>query len=488
MDITLNIKNCDELKASKGQIFAFLNIRSVYNNLSELQADFNNSNLVALGLSETWLNQNILSSMVNIDGYKAIRLDRQINKRGGGVMIYLRNDCTWDLLPTHSLISNENIELLTIIVHRKFFRDICLSIVYLPPHINKLVAINTLDEVADCIFNKGYQWILGGDFNIDLKHGGNAVKKAINSFASKNGLKQIITESTRCTPTTATCIDHIYISDDMDLVNKGVIKYGLSDHDLTFLVYKRISSKEKVNSRFKCRIQKNYSYERLEIEINNTDWAPVFRCNNSEECWDLIYNNYINCLDNIAPISDISINKIKPNWVTSEIISLIRQRDNNKRTADSLNQNQDYINFKLNRNKIKRKVIKAKKYFITHKLKEHPPNSKKYWDELNEICPTGKSSGKRSIEIIHLKNADTTDINPEYVPNTFNNFFASIGTELSGKISTDNTDYLANCARPPDYEPMQNWTKIQDIEVKYLIKQLDLSKNSNIKDINSKML
>lgn len=97
-------------------------------------------------------------------GYKIIRLDRQIHKKGGGIMFYLRNDCTWDLLLLHSLISNGNIEILSTIIHRKWAKRECVSIVYLPPKSDKAKALETIDEVADVINKLGLNWTLGGDF------------------------------------------------------------------------------------------------------------------------------------------------------------------------------------------------------------------------------------------------------------------------------------------------------------------------------------
>lgn len=65
-----NYNTLDQLKEAKGQKFLFLNIRSVFNHISEIQADFNGTNFTAIGLVRTWLTANLLSSMIAIDGYK----------------------------------------------------------------------------------------------------------------------------------------------------------------------------------------------------------------------------------------------------------------------------------------------------------------------------------------------------------------------------------------------------------------------------------
>lgn len=102
--------------------------------------------------------------MIALDGYKIVRLDRQAPKRGGGVMLYIRDECRWELLPNLSLISTKDIEVLSIILKRNFMKNQCLSVVYVPPCGDKNVALEKLDEIADLVFSLGYHWALAGDF------------------------------------------------------------------------------------------------------------------------------------------------------------------------------------------------------------------------------------------------------------------------------------------------------------------------------------
>lgn len=88
----------DELKNTKGQKFIFLNTRSLYSNISQLQLEFENSNVLCLCFCETWLTRVTDTRLVDIKGYKAHRLDRKALKRGGGLLIYTRNDLEVDIL------------------------------------------------------------------------------------------------------------------------------------------------------------------------------------------------------------------------------------------------------------------------------------------------------------------------------------------------------------------------------------------------------
>jgi hypothetical protein len=70
-----------------------LNIRSLRNtaHLTQLKEFLSKTKTEALTLSETWLNTTITNAEIYIEGYTLYRQDR-LNKRGGGVCAYIRND------------------------------------------------------------------------------------------------------------------------------------------------------------------------------------------------------------------------------------------------------------------------------------------------------------------------------------------------------------------------------------------------------------
>lgn len=115
--------NLDNLKSLKGQNIMFLNIRSLYPHISELQAELSCSSLLCLCLCEMWLTPRIDSRLVCINGYNMCRVDRKIKKRGGGLVIYIRTDLDYEII---DLISNENIEMVTVLIKRKLQKTYAL--------------------------------------------------------------------------------------------------------------------------------------------------------------------------------------------------------------------------------------------------------------------------------------------------------------------------------------------------------------------------
>lgn len=111
--------------------------------------DLNKRDLICFALVETWLNANMPNHLVSIKGYNIARQARSATKRGGGILLYIREDLSWDLAEPMYNVSNKNIELLSIIIHRKCTRPICISTMHLPPAGSMNDALKHLHHFAD---------------------------------------------------------------------------------------------------------------------------------------------------------------------------------------------------------------------------------------------------------------------------------------------------------------------------------------------------
>ena len=84
------------------------------------------------------------------------------------------------------------------------------------------------------------EMVMFGDFNINMFKESNYGKWK-TMYVSFN-LKQIITEATRVTASSSTLIDHVYVTQGINIVETCVPKLALSDH---FPVALTIDKKEK---------------------------------------------------------------------------------------------------------------------------------------------------------------------------------------------------------------------------------------------------
>ena len=82
-------------KIHKGFKVAHINVRSLYNKLDEVRSLLTESDLDVLCISETWLDDTISDSEINILGYIPERKER--NRQGGGVMMYIRDSIAYKI-------------------------------------------------------------------------------------------------------------------------------------------------------------------------------------------------------------------------------------------------------------------------------------------------------------------------------------------------------------------------------------------------------
>lgn len=476
--------NFKEFTKLRGQRFACLNIRSLYANHSLLEIDLMGSEIYTLGLVETWLKPHTLSGILKIEGFDLIRLDRDGPKRGGGVGCYIRNDLQWEYMEDmpETLISNGNIELLTIKVIRLMQKPLLLSIIYIPPKASLNVALDHLDTVADKIISTKLDWILMGDFNVNLVSNNHQTSK-LKNFASHNYLYQLIRASTRITLTTQSLLDHIYTNINPEHTKAYVIKYGLSDHDMIGIVIKKPMEPVSRES-FTCRSHSRYTIHALKTALDDCDWSNFDNMATAEDGWDMLYNNYILSLNAIAPFVTMDNVKKRKSWTTPELLQKIRQRDSLKSKADALLNNTAYQEFKKTKNKIKREVIKAKRSFIMSKINASNNNPKQYWAELNSTFNPKNLRPDDSIRLSH----NGLDVDKEETADYMNDYFSNVGQMLASKINIDNTEYLntlknltlTNCNK------LISWRPTNPEELERLINNIDIYKSSKVKDISSK--
>ena len=85
------INNLEELKTCKGHITVIWNARSLLAKIEEVDRIALQAEPSFIGITESWLNTTIDSSLIRIDGYNTHRSDRTENsgkKSGGGLIWY----------------------------------------------------------------------------------------------------------------------------------------------------------------------------------------------------------------------------------------------------------------------------------------------------------------------------------------------------------------------------------------------------------------
>ena len=230
-----------------GMQLIHLNINSILSKIDEICYMAKLTNATAIGLSETKLENIVLSSELEIEGHDLVRSD-QSQREGGGVC-FVKNSVSYNRKPNFCI----NTEDIFIEIFLPKSKPGLNGILYRPP--DKYDFANCLERTfSETNVFEAQECYLLGDININLQSKdkeifrhkpANTINKEILhlmrsylGFCFTHSLEQIITRPTRVTDPTATFIDHILTNSPDKVSQSGVIDLGLSDHDLIYFTRK----------------------------------------------------------------------------------------------------------------------------------------------------------------------------------------------------------------------------------------------------------
>ncbi len=249
-----------------------INCRSLPLNIDSIQVllQLMSTKFDFIVFTETWLtdiNANVFANA--LPGYSFYHISCA-SSRGGGVAAYIRNIFNVVTITVDSLDSFEHMELK---ISHGCASNFLLSVVYRPPNASLNAFITDFSEYLDKLdsdCNKATQFLIAGDFNINLLHYNemNAVSSFLNLLYS-HSLYPTITLPTRITCHTATLIDNIYINNLH--ARSGLLYSNVSDHlpIFVFMNNKLALSHSHVNAN---AITQKISYNTLKRDISHTIW------------------------------------------------------------------------------------------------------------------------------------------------------------------------------------------------------------------------
>lgn len=140
-----------------------ININGLANKLIDIQFLLKEVEFDILGVTETHLTEDISNELIRIHGYNMVRRDRSNGSKGGGVVIYYRDnlnifeDLKWNIHQDFEAVW------LNITIRSQ---STLLGCLYRPPKSNTFY--NDLHDLLNKIWVKRKNVILLGDFNCNL--------------------------------------------------------------------------------------------------------------------------------------------------------------------------------------------------------------------------------------------------------------------------------------------------------------------------------
>ena len=146
--------------------------------------------------------------------------------------------------------------------------------------------------------------------------------------------------------------------------------------------------------------------------------------------WDNLEDNINNILNYMCPLRDLIVPETKPDWLTNDIVQLMRRRDKMYKEA---RRKKDPISWRkaiFLRNRVEMTIKNHKREKIKSELERTKDNPKKFWENINSLI--GKKD-KICLQQLHSEDGEKSYEGTELAVH-INNYFAEIGSKLANDI------------------------------------------------------
>lgn len=371
------MNNCKILRVGS------LNIRSILPSLQELRQIISDHSFDVFTVSETWLHRGIPDRLLNINGYKLYRCDRET--RGGGLCIYVTNTLNTTIFPTGNTIEQLWVNF-TLYKH-----SYAIGVVYKPPTFDTNFFLSELEDSLSLIAPTADHIICTGDFNINVLNLQSTYVNNLYSVLETFNLEQIVDTPTRITDISTALIDLILTFREEKIIEKGVLQNNSSDHDIVFCVLK-VKNKSSEPKLYTYRSFKNFCYELFEIDLYNIPWYLIYDINSVDEKVRFLVDNLVFLFDIHVPFITSRFTRPYAPWLTDHIKMMMSTRDKALAKYKRTKNEAHWQFYKEMRNYTRAAIRRDKKAYFEYKINISTP--KDCWKFLknNNLLPHNKNN------------------------------------------------------------------------------------------------
>ena len=221
------------------------------------------------------------------------------------------------------------------------------------------------------------------------------------------------------------------VSNHFNVVESGVLKTFISDHYLVYVCRKfrgSLSAKHKVIT---SRQMKNFDKDLFLSDLASVDWSAIVY--NSDDVdsavcqWSRTLSDII---EKHAPLRERRVTERFSPWITPELKQLLRARDKLKIKAVKAKSQLLMNAYKQMRCKANNLNRKLKREHFSSKIELNKGNIKETWKTINQLV----NKRSKTTEISTIREGDRVISHPTEIADSMNQFFCSVGKDLSDKI------------------------------------------------------
>lgn len=451
----------------------------MYTNIASLMAKFNDFVTTVklhrpsfILIAETFLNNNIPDSLVNLPNYTLYRRDR-LDRVGGGVCIYVMNDIAASY--------NVSIDPFTIASQEIIIMDVSdaltLVCLYRPPSRTLLPDdIQVFDKLIE-LSNSRKNLIIVGDFNLPTIDWNSDIPLELDNSAASHlqnrildsRLIQLVKEYTRFRINQAPSMLDLIFTNDEQLVSETeyLPPIGISDH-ISLISKIQLICKNIPKSTFKEF--KIINYANVNRDLANIEWlTTILSAADVDDMW-IDFCHYLNSVvEGHTTVRRVRYSPSKP-WINNNILNMIRHKKclwkRYKRTQ-SLNDYEMHRNYS---NQVSQIIADARKNYEENISQD----SKKIFKYIRTTNNT-----KVATPLLRKDDNNTCKNNME-VAEVFSEFFSEVFT-------TDAAVHHPNNQFPESAAILENITFTEE-KVLQCIQKLKLSSSPGPDGITTALL
>lgn len=331
-------------------------------------------------VSEHWFVDEYCLKCINIVGYKLVTCYIRKDHIHGGVAMYAKNNLLCKPIKVDNFVSDFSAEFCALEI------DNCVIItLYRSPTSEYKIFHDNLDSLLSSLMYKHKHLVLLGDFNIDFRGYSSDLKDLI-CLISSFGLFATISDFTRVTNLSSTCIDNIITNLDSSVYIAKVIDSCLSDHYGQQICFKLESDKPTI---------KKFSYRRKFNTVSLNKFSNLISLHN----WNYFHwvstdiqvlaNKLVTILKEAAnvafPLTKCSIEKICLNvkWFNENLRQMRDELSSKKELYMITKTPEAKVQFNRFRSKYKNALINAKKTAYSNYIQDSDNKMKSSWQIIN---------------------------------------------------------------------------------------------------------
>jgi hypothetical protein len=259
--------------------------------------------------------------------------------QGGGVGFYFHNNVRFKVIEESSIFVDRIIETLFAEVWITPQKKIIIGTIYRPsvnhPTLTSSEQFSQFFDIFSNLLNNfasmNIPIYLFGDFNLDVLRYN--ITRQVTEYIDllfSFGFLQIMMKPTRCTPTSASLIDHCITNANTDSLQCKILTSRISDHFPILCSLTDCNRTPMLETFVKKRIFNDDNLQNFSTSLNAINWDFISTFDSAQEQFDQFIELFLTLCDKYFPIISFKVNKnfhrLNP-WMTKGLLTSRREKN-----------------------------------------------------------------------------------------------------------------------------------------------------------------